>query len=102
MEFGFWDFSHLAVLGELVRLVVNKINKKEISNMKPLGGEIDLRFRPAELVAKINSRPSFFQVWAESEGVDPVCSKSRAERIERILNGRTVRQEVYDEIVLRH
>ncbi|MFA5729471.1 MAG: hypothetical protein WC957_08595, partial [Candidatus Neomarinimicrobiota bacterium] len=78
------------------------INKKEISNMKPLGGEIDLCFRPPELVAEINSRPSFFQVWAESEGVDPVCSKSRAERIKRILNGKTVRQENFHEVVFRH
>lgn len=70
--------------------------------MKPLGGEIDLCHRPPELVTKINSRPSFFQVWAESEGVDPVCSKSRAERIERILNGKTVRQENFYEVVFRH
>jgi len=86
----------------LVRLVVNKIYKKEISTMKPLGGEIDLRRRPKELDAKINSRPSFFQIWAESEGDDPVCCKNRVESIERILNGEILKPEVRNEIVFRH
>jgi len=92
----------LCDLRDLVRFIVIDMKKEEIRNMKPLGGEIGLRSRPQELVAEINSRPSFFQVWAESKGDDPVCCKSRAESIERILNGEILKQEVRNEIVFRH
>lgn len=67
-----------------------------------MGGEIDLRPRPKEPAAKINSHPSFFEVWAESEDEEPVCCKSRTESTEWVPNGRIQIQEVFDEIVSRH